>query len=118
MPSIIRQLRLERCKTPLVISLEKDCPESAISVDLVFGVMIVIKSTAPVLDIGLSLAHEMIHFKQMSSGKLRTFNGERYWSGKHYSKDMPYLDLPWEIQAFSKQELIFRRALEEHNTCA
>ena len=35
------------------------------------------------------------------------------WLGKMYSKKTPYLDMPWEIEAFSKQELILRRAFEE-----
>jgi hypothetical protein len=30
-----------------------------------------------------------------------------------YGKTTPYLDMPWEIEAFSKQELILRRAFEE-----
>jgi hypothetical protein len=34
------------------------------------------------------------------------------WKGKRYSKKTKYLDMPWEIDAFSKQELLLRRALE------
>lgn len=34
------------------------------------------------------------------------------WKGKFYPTAHPYLDQPWEIQAFAKQEIVFRRAIE------
>jgi hypothetical protein len=40
-------------------------------------------------------------------------NGDQIWAGKRYSKNTAYLSRPWEIEAFSKQELILRRAIEE-----
>ena len=61
----------------------------------------------------MTLAHELVHVKQLAKGVLK--QGARYttWAGKKYSnKTTPYLDMPWEIQAFSQQELILRRAFE------
>jgi hypothetical protein len=40
-----------------------------------------------------------------------TPKGKR-WKGKYYGSKTRYLDQPWEIDAFSKQELIFRRAID------
>ena len=39
-------------------------------------------------------------------------NGVNYWKGKRYRKNHRYLEMPWEVEAFSKQELLFRRTLE------
>jgi hypothetical protein len=56
----------------------------------------------------------MVHVKQMAKGILKsTKNGAQIWAGKKYSKRIKYLDRPWEIEAFSKQELILRRAFED-----
>jgi hypothetical protein len=61
---------------------------------------------------GVTLAHEMVHVRQMAKGILKVENGVNYWRGKKYGKKTKYLDMPWEQDAFSKQELIFRRAVE------
>jgi hypothetical protein len=50
--------------------------------------------------------------RQMALGLLKTENGANYWRGKRYTPRTKYLDMPWEVDAFSKQELIFRRAIE------
>jgi hypothetical protein len=56
----------------------------------------------------------MVHVKQMAKGTLKsTKNGTTIWAGKKYSKKTEYLSMPWEIEAFSRQELILRRAFEE-----
>jgi hypothetical protein len=76
--------------------------------------MVVIKPNRRLKEIGLTLAHEMVHVKQMAKGTLKsTKNGVSIWAGKKYSKKTAYLSMPWEIEAFSKQELILRRAIEE-----
>jgi hypothetical protein len=54
----------------------------------------------------------MVHVKQIAKGKLKTVKGINFWNGKKYSNKTKYLDQPWEIEAFSKQELIFRRAID------
>ena len=61
--------------------------------------------------LGVTLAHEMVHVKQLAKGTLKTVKGVSYWNGRRYSKRTKYLDQPWEIEAFSKQELLFRRAI-------
>jgi hypothetical protein len=51
----------------------------------------------------------------MAKGKLKsTKRGAHLWAGKVFSKSTKYLERPWEVEAFSRQELIFRRALEEN----
>ena len=50
------------------------------------------------------LGHEMVHVKQLAKGILKNKqNGVNIWAGKRYTNKIAYLDMPWEIEAFSKQ---------------
>ena len=118
LPSMISQLKLENCTKAVVVRIADECDgNQGITVDLsvLTGCyMVVIKPTKKLKDIGLTLAHEMVHVKQLAKGILKNKqNGVNIWAGKKYSKKTAYLDMPWEIEAFSKQELILRRAFEE-----
>jgi len=73
--------------------------------------IVVIKPGTP-HHIGVTLAHEMVHIKQLSRGYLRLNNGVSRWCGRTYRKNTPYMKRPWELDAFSKQEILFRRAVE------
>ena len=116
MPSIIQQLKLERSTKVVVIRVADECgPNQGLTVDLGInlGYMVVIKPTRSLKDLGVTLAHEMVHVKQLAKGILKyRKTGNHIWAGKRYSKKTEYLSMPWEIEAFSKQELILRRALE------
>jgi len=118
LPSMISQLKLENCTKAVVIRIKDECEDNqGITVDLseLTGCyMVVIKPTRKLKDIGLTLAHEMVHVKQLAKGILKNKqNGVNIWAGKRYTNKIAYLDMPWEIEAFSKQELILRRAFEE-----
>ena len=118
LPSMISQLKLENCTKAVVIRIKDECDgNQGITVDLseLTGCyMVVIKPTRKLKDIGLTLAHEMVHVKQLAKGILKNKqNGVNIWAGKRYTNKIAYLDMPWEIEAFSKQELILRRAFEE-----
>ena len=63
--------------------------------------------------IGITLAHEMVHVRQMAKGILKIKNGVNYWCGKRYTKRTKYLDQPWEQDAFARQEIVFRKAITE-----
>lgn len=116
MPSIIQQLKLERTTKVVVIRVADECGTNqgaTVDLGINFGYVIVIKPTRSLKDLGITLAHEMVHVKQMAKGTLKNRQSGSYiWAGKRYSKKTEYLSMPWEIEAFSKQELIFRRALE------
>lgn len=56
-----------------------------------------------------TLAHEMVHVKQLAKGQLKYHtqrNGKVVfkWLGKTYKKD--YYDSPWELEAFGRQHLL------------
>jgi len=118
LPSMFKQLKLENSTKGVVIRIANECGDnSGMTIDLsaVTGCyMVVIKPNRNLKEIGLTLAHELVHVKQMAKGILKsTKNGNHIWAGKKYSKKTAYLSMPWEIEAFSKQELILRRAIEE-----
>ena len=118
LPSIVTQLKLDTCKKALLIRLYDECngnEGTTLDLSAVTGAyLVVIKPKRKLKEIALALAHEMVHVKQMAKGILKSAkNGDHMWAGKRYSKDTAYLSRPWEIEAFSKQELILRRAIEE-----
>ena len=109
LPSMIKQLKLTRSRRYLVVKVDKldNSNGLTMSIDGLDTYLVVI-NPADVIQMGLTLAHEMVHVKQMASGKLKG----NVWNGKKVSKRTKYLNLPWEIQAFEQQELIFRRAID------
>lgn len=117
LPSMIRQLKLESSKRVLLIRVADECGENqgaTVDLGINLGIVVVIKPRRNLKDVGLTLAHEMVHVKQLAKGTLKTRKtGSYIWAGKRYSKKTEYLSMPWEIEAFSKQELILRRAFEE-----
>jgi uncharacterized protein YjaZ len=115
LPSMIEQLGLTNTRKSLVIRLEKDCEQMGytVPVDILDSYVVVIKPSMSIKSIGVTLAHEMVHVRQMAKGILKIKNGVNYWCGKRYTKRTKYLDQPWEQDAFAKQELVFRKAITE-----
>jgi hypothetical protein len=116
LPSMFKQLGLENSRKAVVIRVADECGEDkGITVDLseLTGCyMVVIKPHRNLKEIGLTLAHEMVHVRQLAKGILKHRKSCNIWAGKKYGKNTAYLDMPWEIDAFSRQELILRRAFE------
>ena len=61
-----------------------------------------------------TLAHEMVHVKQLLKGvlKVERVDGKDifYWKGKeHPTEGLLYVDRPWELEAYSQQEVLVRR---------
>ncbi len=113
LPSMIKQLGLTRSKKLLFIRTVRNIDENdGLTSHLKqFDAIVVLLKPQSLERLGVTLAHEMVHVKQMAKGTLKTVNGVTYWNGKRYSARTKYLNQPWEIEAFSKQELVFRRAL-------
>lgn len=114
LPSMIRQLKLENSRKFLMIDVCKLEKDNGITTPL-HGLDTYVIALKPGRwqDMGVTLAHEMVHVKQLAKGYLRAEGGTKWWKGKKYSKRTKYLDMPWELDAFAQQEIIFRRALEE-----
>lgn len=115
MPSIIKQLNLTKSKKFVLIEIGRSSGDNNDGMTLPLPELdsyIVSIKPGKWQDIGITLAHEMVHVKQLAKGMLKAENGVKYWRGKRYSKRIKYLDTPWEQEAFAKQEIIFRRAIE------
>lgn len=115
LPSMIKQLGLGRSRKMLFVRVTKEIEEENDGMTSYlrnFDSIVVLIKPSSLEKMGLTLAHEMVHVKQLAKGKLKTVKGVSYWNGKRYNKKTKYLDQPWEIEAFSKQELIFRRAIQ------
>jgi len=118
LPSMIKQLGLEKSNKAVLIRVADECHKDTqgLTLDLsaqTGAYLIVIKPKRNLVELGLTLAHEMVHVKQLAKGMLKQKRSGHTWLGKMYGKKTPYLDMPWEIEAFSRQELILRRAFEE-----
>jgi hypothetical protein len=114
LPSMMEQLGLTNSRKSLFIKLEKDCEGMGYTVplDILDSYVVVIKPTMSIKDIGLTLAHEMVHVRQFAKGILKVKNGVNYWKGKRFTKRTKYLDQPWEQDAFARQEIVFRKSID------
>jgi len=114
LPSMLTQLGLNRSRRLLVIKVDSDLTELGTTVPLtgIDTFLVVLKPTRNWVNLGVTLAHELTHVAQFAKGLLKPTAKGRTWKGKFYKADHPYLDQPWEIQAFERQELILRRAIE------
>jgi hypothetical protein len=114
LPSMIRQLKLENSRKLLMVKVDHiDTQGVTIPIDDIDTYLVVVNPNKSIANMGITLAHEMVHVKQMAKGILKSVPKGQTWSGKLYSKKTKYLDQPWEQDAFAKQELIFRRAIDE-----
>lgn len=115
LPSIIKQLNLTKSKKFLLVEISKHVGEDndgcTVDLPLIDSIVVTVKP-APAHLLGITLAHEMVHVKQLARGILRTNQGKKYWRGQFYSNRTKYMNRPWELEAFAKQEILFRRAIE------
>jgi hypothetical protein len=125
MPSFIEQLGLTNSKRAVLVKVTRDLEEdfqgATMNIDIADCMMVLIRTPKrltpmALMDMAGTLAHEMVHVKQLAKGQMKFLpNDAKIWKGKRYSKKTKYLDMPWEIDAFSRQELLLRRAIEIDN---
>jgi hypothetical protein len=111
MPSMLDQLKIASSKKMLVVQIDSDCEQAGVTYDYGIVYLIKINGKQTMKEIGLTLAHELVHVKQMIRGQLKTTKNSILWVGKPYKKNMEYLEMPWEVEAFSRQELILRKSV-------
>jgi hypothetical protein len=122
MPSMIEQLGLTRSRRAVLIKVTNDIEEgmqgATLNIDIADCYLVLIKqpkrlTKANLLEMGTTLAHEMVHVRQLAKGQMKFLpNQNRIWMGKRYSNRTHYLDQPWELDAFARQEIVFRKAIE------
>jgi len=114
LPSMIRQLGLTNSRKSLVVRIANECDGMGMTVPIDgLDSYVVVVRPMKLKELGLTLAHEMVHVRQMARGILKAVKGTNYWCGKKYGKRTAYLDQPWEQDAFARQEIIFRKAIAE-----
>jgi ABC-type uncharacterized transport system ATPase subunit len=113
-PHMIDELGLTNSRKFLMIEVCKLKGDKGLTTPLPgLDSIVVALSPAKWEEMGVTLAHEMVHVRQLCRGILRAEKGTRVWMGKKYSKRTKYLDMPWELDAFARQEIVFRKALEK-----
>ena len=122
MPSIIEQVGLTKSRKAVLVKVTDDIQEgmegATLNMEFADCYLVLIKPTKRVtkislLNMALTLAHEMVHVRQLAKGIMKFLpNNERVWMGKRYSKKTKYLDMPWELDAFARQEIVLRKAIE------
>lgn len=122
MPSMIKQLGLEKCKKAVLVRVTDEIPVemqgATLFIDVADCYLVLLKKparmTGPALiAVSTTLAHEMVHVRQLAKGIMKFAPRQsRIWMGKLYTKKTKYLDQPWELDAFARQEIIVRRAIE------
>ena len=122
MPSMIEQLGLTRSRRAVLIKVTDEIEDgmhgATLNIEIADCYLVLIKqpkrvTKASLLDMGTTLAHEMVHVRQLAKGLMKFLpNQARIWMGKRYSKKTHYLDQPWELDAFARQEILFRKAIE------
>ena len=122
MPSMIEQLGLGRSRRAVLIKVTDEIEEgmqgATLNIEIADCYLVLIKqpkrvNKASLLEMGTTLAHEMVHVRQLAKGLMKFLpNQARIWMGKRYNKRTHYLDQPWELDAFARQEILFRKAIE------
>ena len=122
MPSFIEQLGLTNSKRAVLVKVTKDIDDdfqgATHNIEFADCYLVLLKTpkrSTPMalLEMAGTLAHEMVHVKQLAKGQMKFLPNEvKIWKGKKYTKKTKYLDMPWEIDAFSKQELLLRKAID------
>lgn len=114
LPSMLSQLKLTRSQKFLHIIVDPDLEDQGSTIPFTgLGTyLVVLKPTRDYIALGTTLAHELTHVAQFAKGILQVTPKGKRWCGKFYGRNVPYLNQPWEIQAFSRQEIILRRAIE------
>jgi len=125
MPSIIEQLGLTRSHRAVLVKIDADIYDgmegATMNMEFANCYLVLIKSPTRVtktslLNLALTLVHEMVHVRQLAKGMLKFLpNNRRIWMGKTYGKNVKYLDQPWELDAYARQEIVLRRAIESYN---
>lgn len=114
LPSMMSQLGLDRSRRLLMIKVDRELEDAGTTVPMlgIDTILVVLKPSRNILNLGITLAHELTHVAQFANGTLQVAPKGKKWKGKFYHMNHPYLDQPWEVQAFACQEIVFRRAIE------
>ncbi len=118
----IQHFKLENSRFTLTVSVEKieqgEQEESGAAMHVGKDIAVRLGSNLTKFELLKVFGHEMIHVKQIARGQLKLIPSRTgfnvFWLGKKM-KPMPYLERPWEIEALSGEEILFRK-MTDHFT--
>ena len=111
----IRELKLEKSKNTLFIFSRKDLEKETGAAGMVYPhsaglITMDLDSRLKIDKLIQTLAHEMVHVKQIAKGQL-SYDGKKvFWKGERfYPKRMSYYNHPWEIDAWRNEKVLASR---------
>ena len=111
----IRELKLQKSKATLFVFSRKNFENETGAAGMVYpyaeGLITMDLDSRMGMDKLIhTIAHEMVHVKQIAKGQL-SYDGKKiFWKGKRvYPKRMSYYDHPWEIDAWRNEIVLASR---------
>lgn len=107
----IKELGLERSRYSLIVTTDKTLHKDENALGLVFrigerDIAMILDSRISYKDMVETIAHEMVHVKQIARGTLDTVisRGRMFqtWKGKR-ADNIAYHRRPWELEAFRRE---------------
>lgn len=111
----IRELKLEKSKSTLFVFSKNNFENETGAAGMVYPyakglITMDLDSRLNTNKLIQTIAHEMVHVKQIAKGQL-SYDGKKvFWKGKrYYPKRMSYYDHPWEIDAWRNEKVLASR---------
>ena len=79
-----------------------------VPIDMLDSYVVIIKPSLSIKDIGLTLAHEMVHVKQYFRKELDGSNCRFKWKGRN-ADGYKYENQPWEREAFRRESDLYQK---------
>jgi hypothetical protein len=111
----IRELKLEKSKSTLFVfsktNFEKETGAAGMVYPYAEGLITMDLDSRLNMDkLIQTLAHEMVHVKQIAKGQLSYEGKKIFWKGeRYYPRRMSYYDHPWEIDAWRNEKVLASR---------
>ena len=111
----MRELKLEKSKASLFVFSRKDFEKETGAAGMVYpyakGIITMDLDSRLGMDKLIhTLAHEMVHVRQIAKGQLSYKGKKIFWKGQRvYPKRMSYYDHPWEIDAWRNEKVLASR---------
>lgn len=116
----IERLNLQKSKYSLLIMCKQGLRTKSGPIGLAAKlskneIVVIIDNKLSIEKFLLTLAHEMVHVKQIAKGQYtsdytRYGNIRQYWCGK--KTKAKYLDRPWEIEAYRRESILVNELLD------
>ena len=111
----IRELKLEKSKSTLFVFSKTNFEKETGAAGMVYPydeglITMDLDSRLNMDKLIQTLAHEMVHVKQIAKGQLSYEGKKIFWKGeRYYTRRMSYYDHPWEIDAWRNEKVLASR---------